>query len=257
MRSIIVSVLFGIMGCASERAPGTPGEMGSAGLVGPTGPQGPAGPQGVQGPAGPTGPQGAQGPAGPTGAQGPAGSAGAAGTQGPAGAMGLTGPQGPIGAQGPTGATGAKGATGAAGARGPAAIVFSTSNVQLGILLSATPGSEAYLSFNDGLTLVNDGLIVPMARQKVWYTNNDCTGTPYVAETFGYEPIAQVVYVGFNNAMFTASTTVFAASLVVQSFSTGGGGCTVQSIAPKVHALTSVGTPTDLATSLPWHVVVQ
>lgn len=251
---IIVSVLIGIVGCASDPSTGASGDTGSAGSQGPAGPQGSMGVQGAQGPAGPQGAQGIQGVAGlpgTAGAQGPAGVTGAAGTQGPAGPMGLPGAPG---TQGVAGAAGTKGAT---GARGPAAIVYSANNVQLGVLLSATPGSEAYLSLGDELTLVSDGLIVPMARQKVWYTNNDCTGTPFVAETFGYEPIAQIVYMGFDNALFTASTTLFSASLVVQSFSTGGGSCTAQSIAPRVHALTSVGTPTDLAATMPWHVVVQ
>lgn len=261
MRNIIVLLSLAVAGCSSEGSTGSMGEMGSAGAQGPAGPAGPAGPQGPKGDTGAIGaqgPQGPQGPAGNTGAQGPSGAIGPQGAQGPQGPMGLQGLQGAIGATGAVGPKGATGATGPAGPAGPGVIVTTGNGLQLGFLLSAMPNNEAYVAFGDQYTLVPDGTVVTIARAKVWYTNNDCTGTPYAVEAFGYEPIAQYLYVGLGNALFTASTSrAFASATVVQSYSMGGGACTAQSISAFVHAMTSVGSPTDPAASMPWHVGIQ
>ncbi len=264
MRMIVVLSLVVAAACSSTGTEGPMGTMGSAGAMGSVGAQGPAGPQG---PAGAQGPAGPQGPAGAMGAQGPAGSVGATGAQGPAGAQGPIGLTGAQGAQGPIGMTGAQGvqgpqgpagAQGVQGALGPHVNVTSANGVQLGILLSATPGNEMYVSKGDVYTLVPDGLIIPMAREKVWYVNNDCTGTPYAVETMGYEVIAQYVYVGEGNVLYTAATArAFSTPTVVQSYSTGGATCTAQSVSWYLHAMTSVGSPIDPTASMPWHIAIQ
>jgi len=238
--------------------------MGDPGMVGPAGPQGPAGPSGPQGAAGAQGPQGLQGAQGAVGAQGAAGAQGPQGLQGLQGATGAQGPQGATGAQGPQGVAGPQGprgltgVTGAQGPAGPEPIVFSVNNVQLGVLLSAMPGNEMYVALGDSYTLVPDGSIVSMARTKVWYANNDCTGQAYAVETNGYEPIAQFVYVGYFNVMYTAATARASATpLALGSYSVGATTCTALNVPGYAHTATSVGSAVDPTATLPWHVVLQ
>lgn len=252
---INIVLLFLISSCTGpdERSP--PSEMGAMGLPGIQGSTGPAGPAGPQGLPGPQGPQGVQGPVGQTGAAGAAGPQGPAGTPGTSGAQGA---QGMPGAQGFPGGQGPAGAPGAAGARGPAVYVYSNNGLRLGLLLSAVPGNESYISMGDQHTLVPDGLVVALnhTAQKVWYTNNDCTGVAFSALGAGYVPNEDYIYIGHNNVMYTAAKAVYAVGAAVQSYSTGGIGCTVQSVGHTVHAMTVVGSPNDPANSLPWHLVV-
>jgi hypothetical protein len=136
--------------------------------------------------------------------------------------------------------------------------VFDYGGARLGVLLSATPGQEAYISQGDQYTLVPDGLIVPMnhTTQPVYYTNNNCTGTPYAVPGHGYVANDDYVYIGFGNALYTASASL-TGNLAVQSFSTGGGSCMSSSLGTQLHAMTSVGSPIDPVGSMPWHIVLQ
>lgn len=260
----LMLVMCVLAGCSPERASSTDGTMG---LEGPAGPAGPAGATGSQGPAGPQGQTGLQGAAGPTGAAGPAGNAGAAGATGPAGAMGLQGAAGPQGLPGATGSPGATGLQGPAGPKGatgaaaPVAMVFDKFNNQLGILLSATPGAMSYIARGDVLTGVPDGSIVSTAPETintgaVYYTNNDCTGVSVSPTANGYVPMANFIYHGHQDRLYTADLAITYSSIVVQSYSLGTSTCTLVNFGTPAHALLWVGNGNPPA-SLPWHVVLQ
>jgi hypothetical protein len=252
----IVALLF-IAACAADgvRGPeGEMGEMGEMGIVGPAGPQGPAGPAGPQGVPGAQGPQGPAGPAGAQGAQGPQGQQGTQGAQGPAGPAGAQGAQGP---QGQQGAQGLQGPQGIPGVAGPGGVVYSVNNVRLGLLVSALAGSQTYIAYGDAFTLVPDGYVVSITPTTVWYANNDCTGQAYVDHTT-YVQFANYVYVGAQNKLYTAPTSN-AASVAVGSRSIlpTGTACQVNSQGISGHALQTIGTPSNLLGTLPWHVVVE
>lgn len=235
---------------------GTTGEQGPAGPAGPAGPQGPVGPQGPAGPQGPQGLQGLKGDTGSTGAQGPQGTPGtpgATGAQGPQGAPGPQGIPGATGAQGPQGATGAQGPAGAAG---KSAYVYSVNNQQMGLLVNAAFGSQAYVTYGDAVTLVPDGHVVSLAANRVWYANSDCTGQSYVDDNT-YVQFANYVYVGLMNELYSAPTSA-AANVAVGSYNNGGGAtCTTSSQGISGHPLNIVGTPTNLKATMPWHVVIK
>lgn len=268
MKTLAALLLF-VVACTPESSSGgdglegPPGPEGPIGPAGPAGPQGPQGPQGLAGARGPQGLAGPQGPAGTPGAQGPAGPQGPAGAQGPAGPAGPAGPQGPMGPtgatglQGPAGAMGPRGPEGPAGAPGPRPVVYSRNGERLGLLVSAGPvNAYAYITSNDEYTGLPDGLYVSLAPSRVYYTNIDCTGQAYVAETNGRVLIKENVYRGYYMALYTASPTRIA-NVAMQSYAEGTAVCTRQSLGAPAYAAIPVGSSFELSGSLPWSIVIE
>ncbi len=263
MRNIIVLLSLAAAGCSPAEQGSVEGGMGEMGLPGPQGPAGPAGPQGPKGDIGATGAQGTQGPQGVQGTPGAAGAAGAQGAKGDkgdAGAAGAQGSQGLPGAQGAPGAAGAAGAQGAKGDKGDPgaiAVVYSANNVRLGVLVSALAGQQTYVAYGDAFTLVPDGYVVSVASSTIWYANNDCTGQAYVDHQT-YLQFANYVYQGAQSKLYTAPTST-AATVAVGSKSVlpTGVACTASSQGISGHALSAVGTPSTITSTLPWHVVIE
>ena len=237
MRTISIVASCFLMACSGEQG-GASGD-GSSGEQGPVGPAGPAGAQGGQGPTGPQGPQGAQGAQGPQGPTGASGATGPQGPAGPAGATGSTGPQGPAGSTGPQGLAGAVGATGAQGPAGLVAMAFNANGDQLGYWLGvtfSTGGSPnigaAYITHGDAIAGLADGFIMPTGWSKfvdaVWYVNNDCTGTAYVAGTATAFP--NWLYADQGGQVYAATGQV-SGNIALQSYITGPGSvCTAENL---------------------------
>lgn len=136
---------------------------------------------GPQGPTGIQGPQGQKGDKGNAGEQGLAGTKGDSGNIGPVGPRGLQGPQGTQGSMGPQGEKGEKGDKGDPGKPGTSLHLFDTNNQDLGYLINKfttfVPSIGGFLSFDGS-----------MPTQSIYYSGENCTGTPYVSDDFFQPP---------------------------------------------------------------------
>lgn len=111
---------------------------------------------------------------------------------GPKGDRGEQGIAGPTGPQGPKGDKGDTGERGPAGSSGSGLHVYDANEVDLGILInvgdvsnlqkitSYLPGPDVYLRFRQER---NSGTILMDNTSGVYFSSNNCTGTPYSANT--------------------------------------------------------------------------
>jgi hypothetical protein len=137
------------------------------------------------------------------------------------------------------------------------AVVYTANNVRLGLLINATPGAQTYVTYGDAYTLVPDGYVVSLSPTIIWYVNNDCTGQAYV-EHGTYLQFANAVYQGVYNKLYTAPVST-PTSVAVGSRSSMPWGYACQALSQGIsgHALQSIGTPSSLVSTLPWHVVIE
>ena len=170
-RIAALALVVGCVGCSAKSGP--------AETAGDLEPQGVDGAAGAQGPKGEQGPVGAIGPAGTPGQPGPQGSAGAQGVQGVAGAQGAVGPQGPAGNVG---------LTGTRGPAGPSLVIRDANGAARGFLF----GMDAW-NTDAGCFMRFQGGFSTYGAVKVYWTNPDCTGTPYSGGSLYSNPLVEKV----------------------------------------------------------------
>lgn len=181
------------------------------------------------GPQGPAGPQGPKGDKGDTGLQGPQGNVG---PKGEPGDQGVSGPQGPKGEQGEPGA---KGDTGAQGPQGPTGMastslhLFDGNGQDLGILVDVDFDSSAntnyyytYLPTVGAITkfTVPGGHEGFRLNRTLYFSEIDCTGTPYIADLSAFDPNKLFKVVFDNKQNYFKGTADYGAPRTSRSYVT-------------------------------------
>ena len=253
------------------------------GTVGPAGPAGPVGPQGPKGDTGSAGPKGDTGVAGPQGVAGPAGADGRMGGPGPQGIQGVPGqpgvsnvpgPQGPkgdsvTGAQGPKGDPGAAGAagvkgdqgvTGDTGAVGPGVFVFDHAGQQLGIPVPTTAFDVNGRPIMGVLLYKNqanlpDGYILLSSPTPIYFANNNCSGSAYVAQQdFSTQSPLTGYLLWLTGGMIGKTTSAPPSNNALQSMLNISGACVIVTSNTSNMAWTVQGVSgTGYAVDAEWH----